>query len=169
MRYMQVGARYIKGNTGSLARFISAGIDSIVVSASSAIGVPHAIWLITADREIVKIISEMIEIEERFEVGRLVFSFDDEPPANERRFDLPLEWRPVFAAELLYVKEHPPWVGTALSVDVEAGLRITVATGRTWAITVGAQPCTLALDAPFIAAVSYPQYSIGDYRSRVIR
>ncbi len=157
---MKISTRYVNGDVNRLQRMVAKGVSSIVSDVDPAIGVPHAVWLVVGDGAPLSITCEMVEVEERFEVGRLVIAFDEQLPVSGVRIDLPIEWQATFAMSLLQVKEHPPWVRSGgAAVDVEAGVKINASVDKVWMILVGAQPCTLALDAPFVATVSHPQYS----------
>ena len=163
---MSIGTKYVNDDSRRLLRDVIYELDHVLIASISAIGVPYAGWLVTQSGVVLKIASEMVEIEDRFEVGRLVVEFDVEPPSHADRFAIPPDWRNVSAIESLHVVERPPWSQAGDGgVDVEAGIRFRLSDGRAWSVVVGAQPCTLAIDAPFAPVVAYPQYKKGDYKA----
>jgi len=164
---MSVAFAYVNGDAREVVDFAARGIDRLFVAIDAAIGVPHAIWLVGIDGKVVRITCEMVVVEHRFEVGRLALTIGLPQPPGIRHFDLPSEWRGVSAVELFSVRERPPWSKTDEgAIDVEAGLLFHASPHQIWSIVVGAQPCTLAINAPFVPIASDPQYASDDYRVR---
>ena len=116
------------------------------------------IWLFLADETVLKIVSEMHDLEGWDEVGSLVIDLvrpiDYIPPIIE----LPTEWQYIVSIEKLVVSKNDYF-------KAESGLKIINGEGKVIIICSAAAPYELALMAPFVKDKFTPEYDVSEYKS----